>query len=100
MQPNLRNSHELKGGGEHDGWFRLVCGWLNEYKVGADSPPNMKNLLLLAAFMATFCLTVRPEDPAAADVFFKRLVAAQTTKDYDAFVADGTDQLKAALTKT
>lgn len=40
------------------------------------------------------------QDQAKADDLFKTLLAAQAAKDYDAFVADGTDQLKAALTKT
>ena len=31
---------------------------------------------------------------------FKKLLAAQKSKDYDAFVADGTSELKAALTIT
>ena len=31
---------------------------------------------------------------------FKKLLTAQQSKNYDAFVADGTDQLKAALSKT
>ncbi len=60
----------------------------------------MKTLLLVAAFASSFCLTLRADDPAAADVIFKRLLAAQTSKDYDNFVAECSDQLKAALTKT
>ena len=60
----------------------------------------MKTLLLVAAFTSFFCLTLRADDPAAADAIFKKLLAAQTSKDYDAFVADGTEQLRAALTKT
>ena len=31
---------------------------------------------------------------------FKKLLASQAAKDYDAFIADGTDMLKAALSKT
>ena len=39
-------------------------------------------------------------DQAAADILFHQLLDAQATKNYDAFVAHGTLQLKAALTKT
>jgi hypothetical protein len=39
-------------------------------------------------------------DNAQAEKIFKSLLAAQTAKDYNAFVADATDNLKAALTKT
>jgi len=39
-------------------------------------------------------------DQAAADLQFHKLLDAQEHKDYDAFVANGTLQLKAALTKT
>ncbi len=35
-----------------------------------------------------------------ADVLFHQLLDAQVAKDYDAFVAHGTVELKAALTKT
>lgn len=39
-------------------------------------------------------------NPAQADAIFKKLLAAEAGKDYDAFVADGTTLLKAALSKT
>ena len=60
----------------------------------------MKTILFAAAFTLFLCANLRAEDPAAADLIFKKLLAAQTAKDYDAFVADGTDPLKAALGKT
>ncbi len=40
------------------------------------------------------------EDDAAARLLFDKMLAAQDTKDYDAFIANGTDELKAALTRT
>lgn len=45
-------------------------------------------------------LAVHAADDAQAEKMFKRLVAAQTAKDYAAFVADADDNVKAALTKT
>jgi len=39
-------------------------------------------------------------DQKSADLQFNKLLDAQEHKDYDAFVANGTLQLKAALTKT
>jgi hypothetical protein len=39
-------------------------------------------------------------DNSQAEKIFKNLITAQTAKDYDAFVADADDSLKAALTKT
>lgn len=51
------------------------------------------------------CAGVAHAQPAAAaqlsaDLLFHQLLDAQATKNYDAFVAHGTTQLKAALTKT
>ncbi len=39
-------------------------------------------------------------DQEAADLLFHQLIDAQAAKNYDAFVAHGTLELKAALTKT
>src|SRR5260370_17953929 len=60
----------------------------------------MKPLLLSLALVLFASLCLRAEDTAQADALFKKLLAAQVAKDYDAFVADGTTQLKAALSKT
>ena len=60
----------------------------------------MKIKLLVVAFVLSAAFNLRADDPAVADVVFKKLLAAQAAKDYDAFIADGTDQLKAALSKT
>ena len=54
-------------------------------------------------FIVTFSLcsiALRAADNAQAEKIFNSLIAAQTAKDYDAFVADADDNLKAALTKT
>jgi hypothetical protein len=65
---------------------------------------NMKRLIIrVALFVAILSLgsfTLRAADNARAEKIFKNLLAAQTAKDYDAFVADAADNLKAALTKT
>jgi len=39
-------------------------------------------------------------DNAQAEKVFKSLIAAQTAGDYDAFIADANDAVRAALTKT
>src|SRR5271168_4294586 len=58
-------------------------------------------LILLTFVLALLSISgLRAEDTAAADAIFKGLLAAQVAKNYDAFVADGTLELKAALTKT
>ena len=67
--------------------------WLDWYIL-------MKTILFIASLLLLLATNLRADDPAAADSIFKKLLAAQATKDYDAFVVDGTDQLKAALTKT
>jgi hypothetical protein len=55
-------------------------------------------LFLVVFSMCSFAL--HAADDAQAEKIFKRLLAAQTAKDYDAFLADADDNLKAALTKT
>jgi hypothetical protein len=63
----------------------------------------MKTIIRIALLVATFSLcsfALHAADGAQAEKIFKSLVAAQTAKDYDAFVADADDNLKAALTKT
>ena len=50
-------------------------------------------------FTVSCCLGLRAQDTTKADETFHKLLAAQETRNYDAFVADGTDQLKAALGK-
>jgi hypothetical protein len=57
-------------------------------------------IALVAALAVLTCFRAWAEDPAAADAIFKKLLAAQAGKDYNAFVAVGTTQLKAALSKT
>ncbi|HEY3931874.1 MAG TPA: hypothetical protein VGM58_05835 [Verrucomicrobiae bacterium] len=55
---------------------------------------------LLVAIISVSSFTLHAADNAQAEKIFKSLLAAQTAKDYDAFVADADDNLKAALTKT
>jgi hypothetical protein len=55
---------------------------------------------LLAAALSWSSFTLHAADGAQAEKIFKNLLTAQTAKDYDAFVADADDSLKAALTKT
>ncbi len=49
-------------------------------------------------FLASFAL--HAADNAQAEKIFKNLLAAQTAKDYNAFIADADERVKAALTKT
>jgi hypothetical protein len=56
--------------------------------------------VLVVAIFSLFSFTLRAADNAQAEKIFKKLLAAQTAKDYDAFVTDADDRLKAALTKT
>ena len=60
----------------------------------------MKALPIVAFVLLLASSCLRAEDPAAAEAMIKKLLKAQTAKNYGDFVADGTDQLKAALTKT
>jgi hypothetical protein len=62
----------------------------------------MKTIMKTALLIVTLSLgpfSLRAADTAQADKIFKQLIAAQTAKDYDAFVADADDNLKVALTK-
>jgi hypothetical protein len=63
----------------------------------------MKTIIQTTLMMAIFLscpFLLHAADSAQAEKIFKSLLAAQTAKDYNAFVADATDNLKAALTKT
>ena len=63
----------------------------------------MKQLFVLigaAAILLTGLLSVRAADDKQAREIFDKLVAAQLAGNYDAFVSDADDQIKAALTKT
>jgi hypothetical protein len=63
----------------------------------------MKTITQIALMIAIFLscpFLLHAADGAQAEKIFKSLLAAQTAKDYNAFVADATDSLKAALTKT
>jgi hypothetical protein len=63
----------------------------------------MKTIIQTTLMMAVFLscsFPIHAADNAQAEKIFKSLLAAQTAKDYNAFVADATDNLKAALTKT
>jgi len=56
--------------------------------------------ILLTLILSLFTVGSLRADDAQAQTIFKQLLAAQVAKDYDAFVANGTTQLKAALSKT
>ncbi len=60
----------------------------------------MTRLLLAFLFLAALSLRAPAEDDAQARTLFDKLIAAQDQDDYDAFVADADDGLRAALTKT
>ena len=60
----------------------------------------MKYLLAIIALVSFAGLNLKAEDDASAKIIFQKLLDAQIAKDYDAFVANGTTNLKAALTKT
>ena len=59
----------------------------------------MKPLLLAFASIFLPALQVRADNPAQAEQVMRKLIAATTAKDYPAFIADGTDEVKAALSK-
>jgi hypothetical protein len=60
----------------------------------------MKRLFYLSLFLLVTGTGLRAEDDAAAQAMFEKLMTAQSAKDYETFVADGTTQLQAALSKT
>lgn len=64
----------------------------------------VRTLLSLIAVLALSATGAQGQQPApdniAGDFQFHQLLDAQTAKNYDAFVANGTLELKAALTKT
>ena len=64
----------------------------------------MRTALSLVALLVLSVASAQAQpaepDQAAADLQFHKLLDAQQNKDYEAFVANGTLQLKAALTKT
>jgi len=69
----------------------------------------MKTLLLSLAFIAFTSPGLHAENASisatvfrkyqAAETIFQKLLAAEKAKNYDGFIADGTTELKAALTK-
>jgi hypothetical protein len=59
----------------------------------------IRTTLFIVAF-SLYSFALHAADNAQAEKIFKNLIAAQTMKDYDAFVADADDNLKAVLTKT
>ena len=56
-------------------------------------------LFLIATFFISIS-ALPAADSAQAEKIFKGLLAAQHARDYEAFIADADDNLKAALTKT
>ncbi len=60
--------------------------------------PTKSLIAIGAAFLFAASAFAATDEQATA--IFQKLLDAQASKNYDAFVADGTDALKAALTKT
>lgn len=62
----------------------------------------MKTLLSLSIFLlaTAFASRAQAQDESAARDLFNKMVAAQDTKDYDAFVSHGDTQMRAALSRT
>jgi hypothetical protein len=58
----------------------------------------MRRSILAFLFIAIAPLGLRAEDNPQAQAIFGKLLAAQTAKDYNAFIADADGPLKAALT--
>lgn len=60
----------------------------------------MKRFLLSVVLLTALSVRSQAEDDTQARTLFDKLMAAEDTDNYDAFVADADDGLKAALTKT
>lgn len=63
----------------------------------------MKHLFrlgLLLILATAFASRVHAQDESAARDLFNKMLAAQDTKDYDAFVSHGDTQMRAALSRT
>jgi hypothetical protein len=63
----------------------------------------MKSSFILIAVVTIFSsslLSARAADDEQAQKIFDKLLAAQLAQNYNAFVADGNDQFKTALSKT
>jgi hypothetical protein len=65
-------------------------------RISARIFPALFFALVLAVLFAT---RASAEDDAAARTLFDQMLAAQDARDYDAFVVNADDQLKAALTR-
>ena len=60
----------------------------------------MRGLILAAAVWCGAVSSLQAADQTMADTLFQSLITAQTARNYDAFIADASDPLKAALTRT
>ena len=63
----------------------------------------MKTMIRTATLIGLLFISaceVYAADNSQAEKVFKSLIAAQTAGDYDAFIADANDAVRAALTKT
>ena len=56
----------------------------------------MHRLILVGLLLGVASLPLRAEDDAQAQTLFNQLVAAEMAKDYNAFIANADDHLKAA----
>jgi hypothetical protein len=57
-------------------------------------------MFIIALLVTATIIRLRAEDDARAGAIFQKLIAANEARDYEAFVADGTPELKAALSQT
>lgn len=55
---------------------------------------------VIAALLGLIGLSLHAEDLSKGNTVFDNLIKAQLAKNYEAFIADGTLELKAALTKS
>lgn len=60
----------------------------------------MRRLILAVAVWCGAMISLQAADQTMANTLFQSLLAAQTDRNYDAFIANATDPLKAALTRT
>src|ERR1700677_3918654 len=60
----------------------------------------MKPILLILVLSFLALPVLKADDTTQADALFNKLLAAVMAKDYDAFVADGTVEVKAGIAKS
>jgi len=61
---------------------------------------TMRRLILAVAVCCGVMISLRAADETMANALFQSLLASQMARNYDAFLADASTPLKAALTRT